>query len=144
MRVITSYSIHYTKLYEFLNVTDPATIKLMRKGLIEWGYAGQRLAHQLYRRLWPGAEARPGSTTGPASIPAQVVHFMKKPMPAGLPSQPMRAMLGVEDVKTIPILRDSTKVTDESEAVFYFPGCGSERLFSQIGLATLAMLYDVA
>jgi Fe-S oxidoreductase len=27
--------------------------------------------------------------------------------------------------------------------VFYFPGCGSERLFSQVGLATLAMLYEV-
>jgi Fe-S oxidoreductase len=25
--------------------------------------------------------------------------------------------------------------------VFYFPGCGSERLFSQVGLATQAMLY---
>ncbi|HMW21904.1 MAG TPA: (Fe-S)-binding protein, partial [Burkholderiaceae bacterium] len=27
------------------------------------------------------------------------------------------------------------------EAVFYFPGCGSERLFSQVGLATQAMLW---
>ena len=26
--------------------------------------------------------------------------------------------------------------------MFYFPGCGSERLFSQVGLATLAMLYE--
>jgi Fe-S oxidoreductase len=39
-------------------------------------------------------------------------------------------------------LRDSKKTTNESDAVFYFPGCGSERLFSQIGLATLAMLYQ--
>src|SRR4029453_13134634 len=29
------------------------------------------------------------------------------------------------------------------DAVFYFPGCGSERLFSQVGLATQAMLYHV-
>jgi Fe-S oxidoreductase len=27
--------------------------------------------------------------------------------------------------------------------VFYFPGCGSERLFSQVGLATQAMLYHL-
>ena len=27
--------------------------------------------------------------------------------------------------------------------MFYFPGCGSERLFSQVGLATQAMLYHV-
>ncbi|MBS0301523.1 MAG: (Fe-S)-binding protein, partial [Proteobacteria bacterium] len=31
--------------------------------------------------------------------------------------------------------------SSESEAVFYFPGCGSERLFSQVGLATQAMLW---
>jgi Fe-S oxidoreductase len=34
-------------------------------------------------------------------------------------------------------------VTEESDAVFYFPGCGSERLFSQVGLATQAMLFDL-
>ena len=27
--------------------------------------------------------------------------------------------------------------------MFYFPGCGSERLFCQVGLATQAMLYHV-
>src|SRR5690606_27871407 len=31
--------------------------------------------------------------------------------------------------------------TAETESVFYFPGCGSERLFSQVGLATQAMLW---
>jgi len=30
---------------------------------------------------------------------------------------------------------------EDAEAVFYFPGCGSEKLFSQVGLATQAMLY---
>ena len=29
----------------------------------------------------------------------------------------------------VPIIRDPAKVTEDSEAVFYFPGCGSERLF---------------
>ena len=43
----------------------------------------------------------------------------------------------------MPIIRDPAKVTEDSDAVFYFPGCGSERLFSQVGLATQAMLYDV-
>ncbi|MEO7742403.1 MAG: (Fe-S)-binding protein, partial [Usitatibacter sp.] len=32
---------------------------------------------------------------------------------------------------------------EESDAVFYFPGCGSERLFGQVGLATQALLYHV-
>jgi Fe-S oxidoreductase len=64
-------------------------------------------------------------------------------MPGHLPKQTMRALLGVEDTKHVFILRDPARVSEESDAVFYFPGCGSERLFSQIGLATLAMLYDV-
>ena len=64
-------------------------------------------------------------------------------MPGGLPTQTMRALIGVEDSKLVPILRDPAVVTDESDAVFYFPGCGSERLFSQVGLATLAMFYKV-
>jgi Fe-S oxidoreductase len=42
----------------------------------------------------------------------------------------------------VPILRDPQRVSEASNAVFYFPGCGSERLFSQVGMATLAMLYE--
>jgi Fe-S oxidoreductase len=33
----------------------------------------------------------------------------------------------------VPILR-APQLTEDAEAVFYFPGCGSERLFSDIGL----------
>ena len=129
----------------YLNATDPLTIKIMRKGMIEWGYKGQRLAHSAakYLGLLGSKKKRPLPTTGKTPIREQVVHFMKKPMPAGLPSQTTRAMLGVEDDKMIPILRDVNKVNEDSDSVFYFPGCGSERLFSQVGLATLAMLYEV-
>ena len=126
----------------FLNVTDPATIKLMRKVLIEWGYAGQRFGYKLFKRLGLLGRGRPHGTTGPMTVQAQVINFVKKPMPAHLPAQPMRTLLGLEDPKTVPILRDAGKVSDDSDAVFYFPGCGSERLFSEVGLATLAMLYD--
>jgi Fe-S oxidoreductase len=127
----------------FLNVTDPATIKLMRKGMIEWGYKGQRLAHGLWRRFNGGRQRLPASTAGRMTISEQVINFVKKPMPGGLPVQTTRAMLGVEDNKVVPILRNPAKVNDDSDAVFYFPGCGSERLFSEVGLATLAMLYEV-
>ena len=127
----------------FLNVTDPSTIKLMRKAMIEWGYAGQRLAHRIGKRfgLLGSSKKRPAGTTGKMAIQEQVVHFLKRPMPSGLPTQTTRAMLGVEDDKVVPILRDPARTSEESEAVFYFPGCGSERLFSQVGLATLAMLH---
>jgi len=128
----------------FLNITDPATIKLMRKGLIEWGFKAQRLAYKLAQPLlMRDRDKPPASTTGKQQIPAQVINFVKKPMPAQLPMQTTRAMLGLEDEKVVPILRDPARVNDDSDAVFYFPGCGSERLFSQVGLATLAMLHHV-
>jgi Fe-S oxidoreductase len=64
-------------------------------------------------------------------------------MPGNLPKRTSRALLDIEDDKVIPVIRDPKKATDDSDAVFYFPGCGSERLFSQVGLATQAMLYEI-
>jgi Fe-S oxidoreductase len=129
----------------FLNATDPSTIKLIRKVMIEWGYRVQRLAHRGAKRLGLTQEQvkRPPATVGKAPIKAQVIHLINKPMPGGLPKKTSRALLDIEDRSIIPVIRNPEKVTDESEAVFYFPGCGSERLFGQVGLATQAMLYEI-
>ena len=54
----------------------------------------------------------------------------------------MRQILNLEDNTTVPILRNPQIAQDEMESVFYFPGCGSERLFSEISMATLAMLFQ--
>jgi len=64
-------------------------------------------------------------------------------MPKNMPTKTSRGLLGIEDDRIVPVIRDPLKLNDNSEAVFYFPGCGSERLFSQVGLATQAMLYEV-
>lgn len=129
----------------FLNAKDPATIKLTRKMMIEWGYKAQRMGYQLFRRLGlsRAQTTQPPATLGKAPIKAQVIHFVNRPLPANVPSQTSRAMLGLEDNSIVPVLRNPSKLTDESDAVFYFPGCGSERLFSQIGLATQAMLFSL-
>ena len=70
-----------------------------------------------------------------------MIHFINKKMPGGLPKKTARALLDIEDKNYVPIIRDPKTTTSETEAVFYFPGCGSERLFSQVGLATQAMLW---
>ena len=129
----------------FLNATDPATIKLAKGMLIDVGYRVQRLAYAVIKRagLARAQTAHPPSTTGKTAVKAQVIHFVNKPMPAGVPIRTARALIDVEDPTIIPIIRDPAKITDDSDAVFYFPGCGSERLFSQVGLATQAMLYHV-
>ena len=68
---------------------------------------------------------------------------VNKKLPGGLPKKTARALLDIEDNTVVPIIRDPKATTVDSEAVFYFPGCGSERLFSQVGLATQAMLWHV-
>ena len=129
----------------FLNATDPGTIKLARKSMIAWGYGAQRLAHRAAKALGLVQEqtARPPATVGRPPLRAQVIHFINKPMPGGLPKKASRALLGVEDPRIVPVIRDPRKLSEDSEVVFYFPGCGSERLFSQVGLATQAMLYEI-
>jgi FAD/FMN-containing dehydrogenase/Fe-S oxidoreductase len=129
----------------FLNATDPAAIKLARKVMIEWGYRAQRLAYRAARtfRLTQEQVRQPPATLGRAPVRAQVIHFINKPMPGGLPKRTSRALLDIEDRSVVPVIRNPRKVTDDSEAVFYFPGCGSERLFGQVGLATQALLFDI-
>jgi FAD/FMN-containing dehydrogenase/Fe-S oxidoreductase len=126
----------------FLNATDPDTIKVARKLMIDWGYRAQRLGASALGALGAAQTKRPPATTGGRPpLREQVVHFVNKKMPAGLPKRTARALLDIEDRHYVPILRDPARTTSESEAVFYFPGCGSERLFSQVGLATQAMLW---
>jgi Fe-S oxidoreductase len=129
----------------FLNLTDPRAIKVARTVMIDWGYRAQRLAYDLASKLGIAARVteNPPLTTGQRPLRAQVVHFINKPMPGRLPKKTARALLDIEDARVVPIIRDAAKVSEDSDAVFYFPGCGSERLFSQVGLATQAMLYEV-
>ncbi|TDR80337.1 DUF3683 domain-containing protein [Paludibacterium purpuratum] len=128
----------------FLNAKDPATIKMLRTGMIQWGYKAQRSAHALARRfhLLSDQTSHPPATVSPAPIKAQVIHFINKPMPGGLPKKTARALLDLEDPTVVPVIR-KPQLADDAEAVFYFPGCGSERLFSQVGLATQAMLWHM-
>ncbi len=129
----------------FLNATDPNTIKLTRKLMIDWGYRAQRLAYRIAKSLGLIQEQvkHPPATLGKPPVRAQVIHFINKPMPGGLPKKTARALLDIEDNRIVPVIRDPRKVTEDSDAVFYFPGCGSERLFGQVGLATQAMLYEI-
>ncbi len=125
----------------FLNATSPQTIKFMRGAMVDVGFKAQRLANDLMRRLARKQTALPPATVGKAPVKEQVIHFINKKMPGGLPKKTARALLDIEDKDYVPIIRNPKSTTSETEAVFYFPGCGSERLFSQVGLATQAMLW---
>ena len=129
---------------KFLNATDPRTIKVLRKGMLDWGFKGLTLAHDLAHKaqLLGDPERIPQATTGKPKIRDTVVEMVRRPIRVELPKRSYRTVLGLEDSTKVPIIRDPAKQSDDTEAVFYFPGCGSERLFSDVGLATLAMLYE--
>jgi len=125
----------------FLNATNPETIKFMRSAMVDVGFKAQRLANKVLKIAARKQTSAPRATLGPAPIKEQVIHFINKKMPGGLPKKTARALLDIEDKDYVPIIRNPVGTTAETEAVFYFPGCGSERLFSQVGLATQAMLW---
>ena len=127
----------------FLNAKDPATIKAIRFGMIGLGYKAQRFGYNLMQKLGMtrAQTSQPPATVGTPAVKAQVIHFFNKPMPGNLPKKTSRALLDIEDPNIVPVIRDPKKTQETDEAVFYFPGCGSERLFGQVGLATQAMLY---
>jgi len=139
-------SLGTTASMAFLNAKDPTTIKIMRKGMVDFGFKAQRSASDVFKRFPKVQKSRqqPPNTAGKVEVVEQVVHFVNRKLPGKdmLPAKTTRALLGIENREYVPIIRNPEKTDENSEAVFYFPGCGSERLFSQVGLATLAMLYD--
>ena len=124
-----------------LNATNPETIKLARSAMVGVGFKAQRMANTVLNSLAKKQTSAPPASVGTAPLKEQVIHFINKKLPGGLPSKTARALLDIENKDYVPIIRDPQSTTSDTEAVFYFPGCGSERLFSQVGIATQAMLW---
>ena len=124
-----------------LSATNPKTIKLLRTLIVDLGMKTQRIFNSVFKPVSRNQTKFPPSSVGVAPIREQIIHFVNKKLPGGLPKKTARALLDIEDKDYVPIIRNPKITTSETEAIFYFPGCGSERLFSQVGLATQAMLW---
>jgi FAD/FMN-containing dehydrogenase/Fe-S oxidoreductase len=124
----------------FIGTTSPRAIRFGH-ALTNLSFKAQRLGNDVMKVLARKQTQAPPATVGAAPIKEQVIHFINKKMPGGLPKKTARALLDIEDPDYVPIIRNPQATTSDTEAVFYFPGCGSERLFSQVGLATQAMLW---
>lgn len=130
----------------FLNVNDPRAVNFLRLGIAKMGFRAQnfgvKMADSFLKGLVEKQKKNPKGTLGRPSIKEEVIHFINRPLPAKVPAKTTRSLLGIEDDKYIPVIR-RPDLPEDSEAVFYFPGCGSERLFSQISIATQALLWHV-
>jgi len=127
----------------FLNTTSPDGIWFLRKSLLQWGFKAMGLGHTLFRYfgLLHRHTHRPATTNTRPKVRTSTIELVRRPVRVKLPQQTTRAQLGLEDKSVIPVLRRPSLAGTSGDAVFYFPGCGSERLFSDIALATLAILY---
>ncbi|MDO5531624.1 DUF3683 domain-containing protein [Sutterella sp.] len=126
---------------EFLGLQNPKFIELARKGLVEYGFKAERKANEYFAKLAEPHLKRPTNTTGKPKFTEQVITLVNRKLPEPRVKKTLRAMLELNDQTVVPIIRKADAT--ENEAVFYFPGCGNERLFPEIGAATLAILYSM-
>jgi ferredoxin len=79
-----------------LNATNPDTIKFVRSAMVDVGFKAQRFANDLLRGLARKQVTRPPATDGGAApMKEQVIHFINKKLPGGLPKKTARALLDI-------------------------------------------------
>jgi len=128
----------------FLNMKAPLAVNITRTILARGGFLGVNIGHFFAKRfgLLGKSNRIPPSSTGETNAKTQIVNLVRKPIRVEVPRKTSRALLNLEDDRYIAIIRKPERNIEQSDAVFYFPGCGSERLFSQVAMATLNMLYE--
>jgi len=122
----------------YLNMVQPWKINLTKKLLIDFSYKAQNIASKLSQ---PFLKKQPDKTIGTPNAFTELITILDKPLPTDTSQAPLRSLLNITDNGSVPILAHPEKSNADSPSVFYFPGCGSERLYSNIGLATIALLY---
>jgi len=96
--------------------------------LLKIGYSGQRMAFYLGRPFFP--------ITG--KILPQITEILKAPLPRS-GERTIREIFNLRGSNTFYAFSDPSKPVKKS--VVYFPGCGSERMFPEISMAVIALLY---
>jgi len=124
----------------FLNLKNPTAVEAARKALVQFGFSAQRNANRLLSVVTKPALKRPPNTTGKQALTEQVITLVNRKLPKPRLAQTMRSVLALKDTSCVPIIRKPS--ARNAEAVFYFPGCGNDRLFPEVGIAALALLHD--
>jgi FAD/FMN-containing dehydrogenase/Fe-S oxidoreductase len=117
----------------YLDSHSPAFNKLFRASVIQLGGTAQRVASKLAAPFQPAN----GSS---GFYPLQM---LKSSLPS-YPSDTLRDRLpNCEPDQALLFEPVTTAAPQDIKTVFYFPGCGSERLFSDISMATIHMLLEM-
>ncbi len=118
---------------KYLDSRSPAFNNLFRTSVVQIGGAAQRVLSKLVAPLQPADGAS-------GFYPLRLLRSSIAPVP----SQTLRDVLPeCEADQTLVFEPDTNGNSDERKTVFYFPGCGSERLHSDISMATIHLLLKV-
>jgi FAD/FMN-containing dehydrogenase/Fe-S oxidoreductase len=118
----------------YLDSHSPVFNRLFRIAVVQLGGMAQRLASRLV------APFQPSSGTS-RLYPLQMLRSSLAPVPG----QTLRDVLPhCEPDQALVFEPAAANVApQEVKTVFYFPGCGSERLFSDVSMATIHMLLEL-
>jgi len=111
---------------EYLHSRSRTVNRLFRRLVLGWGGRGQRFGHNMLK-------------IAPKSLRDKnwrYISMLKSPMP---PASPFSLWDILPDCAADETIIFNAKKTAE-KTVFYFPGCGSERLYGQVGAAALYIL----
>jgi FAD/FMN-containing dehydrogenase/Fe-S oxidoreductase len=109
---------------DYLDSRSSMKNSVVRRGVLQWGGAVQRLGARIF-----GNPRRAGNGV-PLLAP------LYAPVPP-IAAKPMKTALPAHDANHALVVHPDGQC---SGTVFYFPGCGSERLHSDIGLAGIFLL----
>jgi len=122
-KLITSFVLFYLKRKGYY------TNKLFRLLILKFGYSMQRLGYLLNKPVNKVTEF----------IAPKINGILQSPLPkSGTPS--LRDYLGLKGSNTFFAFQNPDMKLIKS--VVYFPGCGSERMFPEISIAVIALLYN--
>ncbi|MEW6077955.1 MAG: DUF3683 domain-containing protein [Thermodesulfobacteriota bacterium] len=108
----------------YLSSRSEAVNRLVRRAVLQWGGAAQRAGRRLVGNQW-----RRFPLLAPLYAPAPVITAGTLPATYPQPRGLYHTLL-------------LTPENDITGTVFYFPGCGSERLHADIALAVIYLLLD--
>ena len=134
-QILTGWGYKHTPLatrltLQYLDSRSPVFNNLFRTAVAQFGGAAQRVVSKLVAPLQPAEGAS-------AFYPLRLLRSSVAP----IPSQTLRDVLPpCEADQALVFEPDNNGHSDEKKTVFYFPGCGSERLFSDISMATIHLL----
>jgi FAD/FMN-containing dehydrogenase/Fe-S oxidoreductase len=121
-----------TKLtLSYLDSHSPAYNGIFRASVIQLGGTAQRVASKLAAPLQ--------SIAGAAQF--YPLQMLRSSLPA-YPGQTLRDVLPKCEADQALLFEPAASDAQETKTVFYFPGCGSERLFSDVSMAAIHLLLE--